>query len=635
MCGIAGIMIKEPVSPELETLSAMTMLLRHRGPDDAAIWRDAHIGLGFRRLAIVDPEGGRQPLASEDGRFICVFNGEIYNYRPLRAELEGRGHRFCTDSDGEVIVHLYEERGADCVQELEGMFAFVIWDRAEQRLFGARDRFGIKPLYYAAGREQLSFASEIKSLTGSGVVAPAVRPASLLAYLTFQYVPDPDTMFEGVRKLPSGHIFTARPGEPPCVERYWQPLLAPEPAYRGEACARDICQALEHAVASHLTGDAEIGCLLSSGIDSTAIAAAMRRHGPVRTYSVGFAGPADETGPAARTAALLGTTHTSEVISREAYFAALPHVVAQLDEPLADPSAVALYEVTRLAARDVKVVLSGEGADELFGGYRIYREPQALAPLAALPGPLRRLLHAAAQRLPAGLYGRGYVLRGTTPLEARFVGNAKIFSEEMKAQLLEEAWRAPDGYVSPQALAARLYDRNAHLDPAARMQDIDLNLWLPGDILMKADKMSMAHALELRVPYLSSVLYEVARRLPPQERVGGGTTKTALRRALAGLVPEEVRMRPKLGFPVPLRRWLAELPPGELLGRIEAGRIGGYIRLPQVERLLREHRDGDADHARKLWTVLCFAMWHGACVHKTAAPCSAAPATLSRVVSSI
>jgi asparagine synthase (glutamine-hydrolysing) len=620
MCGIAGIYCFEAGEPDPSELTRMTEVIRHRGPDDVGYHIETHIGLGFRRLSIIDLAEGHQPLSNEDESVWIVFNGEIYNYKELRERLAGLGHTFRTNSDTEVIVHLYEEYGDKCVDYLRGMFAFVIWDRRNRQLFGARDPFGIKPFYYYTNKGRFLFASEIKSLLASGGIRRTVRTESLLNYLSFQFVPEPNTMLEGIYKLAPGHWVKVAPDGRVSLQRYWDPMLEPDRRPFADY-VEEVRETVKESVRAHMVSDVERGCFLSSGIDSTAIAAGMKAIEPIRTFSVGFAGPNNETGVAAQTAEALGTEHYAKLITQGDFFAALPKAIWHQDEPVADPSAIALYHVAQLAREHVTVVLSGEGADELFGGYRIYREPLALRPLSWMPLPAKRLLHRLAQLLPAGLTGRNYILRGTTPLEERFIGNAKIFTEDMKAELLQVGRELLEGYHNPLDIAGKFYGRTKHLDPVSRMQYIDLNLWLPGDILMKADKMTMAHSLELRVPFLDRKLFDVARRIPYDYKTAKGTTKYVFRKAMEGIVPDFVLHRPKLGFPVPLRDWLRE---GELGGtmleQIKGSGIDSFIQLKEAERMLQLHRNGQGDYSRRLWAVYIFALWHAAFLQEANRP---------------
>lgn len=609
MCGIAGIMYRDGRTPSESELKQMTDIIFHRGPNDAGFYTDPGIGLGFRRLSIIDLAEGHQPLCNEDETVWIVFNGEIYNYKALRSMLQEKGHIFRTHSDTEVIVHLYEEYGEACVNHMRGMFGFVIWDRNKRQLFGARDHFGIKPFYYYRDGERFVFGSEIKSILQAEGISRQVDTESMLNYLTFQYVPEPATMFRGIAKLPPAHSVTIKSDGNMSIRKYWDPMF--EPVQRPFAdYVEEIRAGLTDSVKHHLVSDVERGCFLSSGIDSTAIAAHIKRLESLRTFSVGFDGTNNETVIARETAAAIGTEHYEKVITQRDFFDAVPKAIWHQDEPVADPSAIALYHVAQLASEHVTVVLSGEGADELFGGYRIYREPQALRPLSWLPMPLKRLLHSLTKLLPAGVTGRNYVLRGTTPLEERFIGNAKVFSEDMKAELVRMSAEQLRGYRDPQQIAAAFYSRTRHLDPVSRMQDIDMNLWLPGDILMKADKMTMAHSLELRVPFLDKELFEIARKIPVQYRLAEGTTKYVFRKAMEGIIPDFILNRPKLGFPVPMRDWLKGSQGQVLLEQIKASGIDSYIKMDAIERMASQHRNGQGDYSRRLWVLYVFALWH-------------------------
>lgn len=609
MCGITGMMYFDNRDIPDASLQAMMNVIHHRGPDDSGVWTDPGIGLGFRRLSIIDLKEGHQPLCNEDESVWIVFNGEIYNYQPLRERLLAQGHRFRTHTDTEVIVHLYEEYGEDCVQHLRGMFGFVIWDRNRKKLFGARDHFGIKPFYYAYDGNRFMFASEIKSLLAVESFDRRLAEESLLQYLTFQYVPEPNTMFEGIWKLPPAHTVTVTPDGSMAIKRYWDPMFAPVQRPFDEM-VEELRARLKDSVIHHMHSDVERGCFLSSGIDSTAIAAHMRAIEPIRTFSVGFEGANNETIIAKETAGALGTQHHAKIITERDFFDSVPKAVWHQDEPVADPSAIALYHVAQLAREHVTVVLSGEGADELFGGYRIYREPLALRPLAWLPLPLKRLLHQAARLLPGGLTGRNYLLRATTPLEERFLGNAKLFGEQAKAALVQLDPELLKTYKDPWKIAGQYYAKTKHLDPVTRMQYIDMNLWLPGDILMKADKMTMAHSLELRVPFLDKELFDFARTVPMDYRLGGGTTKYIFRKAMEGIIPDFILNRPKLGFPVPLREWLKGARGADLLDQIRGSGIDSVIRLSEAERMLKLHQSGQGDYSRLLWAVYMFALWH-------------------------
>jgi asparagine synthase (glutamine-hydrolysing) len=622
MCGITGVMYFEDREPAVSMLEQMTNVIHHRGPNDSGFWTDNRVGLGFRRLSVIDIQEGHQPLANEDESVWIIFNGEIYNYKALRSMLQDRGHQFRTHSDTEVIVHLYEEYGEDCVKHLRGMFGFAIWDKKKKQLFGARDHFGIKPFYYYVNDRQFLFGSEIKSLLAAEGMNRLIHTDSLLNYLTFQYVPEPNTMFHGIQKLPPAHTITVSYDGEVTLHKYWDPMFEPEERPFDEY-VEQIREKLKDSVVHHMVSDVERGCFLSSGIDSTAIATYMRSIEPIRTFSVGFEGANNETTIAKQTAEALGTDHYAKIISREDFFATLPKAVWHQDEPVADPSAIALYHVAQLAREHVTVVLSGEGADELFGGYRIYREPQSLRPIERLPLSVRRMLNRFAQMLPSGIRGRNYLLRGTTPLEERFVGNAKIFSEDMKAEVLRLDSEMLRQYKNPQQIAGDYYNKTKHLDPVSRMQYIDMNLWMPGDILMKADKMTMAHSLELRVPFLDKELFEVARRIPAKYRIANGTTKYIFRKAMEGIIPDFILNRPKLGFPVPLRDWLQGPTGGMIIEQIKTSGIEDYINVGAIEQMAIKHRNGQGDYARRIWTIYMFALWHKTYLEEIPLPAAA------------
>ncbi len=609
MCGICGIMHFNGEEPSDLQLKRMTDILQHRGPDDQGFFHEHQIGLGFRRLSIIDLQEGHQPLGNEDGSLQIIFNGEVYNYKHLRNELLGLGHVFKTHTDTEVIVHLYEEFGEECVKHLRGMFSFVIWDRKRRELFGARDHFGIKPFYYYKDQDQLVFGSEIKSILTVEGIDRKVDTESLINYLSFQYVPEPRTMFAGIYKLPPAHSFKVQASGDMKVSQYWDPSFEPVNRPIGEYI-EELRDKLKDSVVHHMQSDVSRGCFLSGGIDSTAIASYMRSVEPIKTFSVGFDGASNETIIAEQTAKALGTDHYAQIITEHEFFDAIPQAIFHQDEPVADPSAIALYHVARLAKEHVTVVLSGEGADEIFGGYRIYREPHALRPLEWIPLPLRRLIHHCVRRLPRHVKGRNYLLRGTTPLEERFIGNARIFSEDMKSDILKLDSRTFQEYPIATQITAKFYKKSAHLDAVTRMQYIDLNLWLPGDILMKADKMTMAHSLELRVPFLDKELFELARRIPANYRIANGTTKYIFRKAMEGIIPYFILQRPKLGFPVPLRDWLKGKRGDMIVEQIKASGIDEYIRFKAVDNLLLQHRRGEGDYSRNIWAIYVFAQWH-------------------------
>ncbi|MDB4868436.1 MAG: asparagine synthase [Cohnella sp.] len=616
MCGISGILsFSDTMIPTPAMMKKMTDRMYHRGPDHTCFEIMDGMGLGFNRLSILDLQDGSQPMPNEDQSMWLVFNGEIYNYKSLRSLLENKGHLFRTQTDSEVILHLYEEHGEDCLSYLRGMFSFAIWDRQKQRLFAARDHFGIKPFYYHIDVDKMVFASEIKSILEIDSVTPSVDSNSLMNYLTFQYVPQPHTMFEGIRKLEPGHFIQVDKNGNMIKKRYWQPLFEPE--YRPiETFVEEIRGKLKESVKLHRQSDVARGSFLSGGIDSTAISAMMSQEEPIKTFSVGFEGDQNENTYARLMAESMGTDHYEEVISPEQFFSDTLKAVWHMDEPLADPSAIAVYRLCRLAKDHVTVVLSGEGADELFGGYRIYREPESLKPITWIPEGMRSSLHKMLHKIPFSFYGKNYMHRGFTPLERRYYGNAKVFDENEKDLMTIFQHQMHSAWKPSYEITKSIYEESRHMDDVSRMQLIDMNLWLPGDILMKADKMSMAHSLELRVPFLDKEVFEIARKIPASYRIAQHTTKYVFRKAMRGIVPDDVLTRPKLGFPVPLRHWLHGEFGDRMLEQMEASGISEWIRMDHARAMLTKHRQGVGNYSRKLWTLYIFSLWHSMFIRK-------------------
>jgi asparagine synthase (glutamine-hydrolysing) len=601
----------------------------HRGPDDEGSFIDDVAALGFRRLSIIDLDHGHQPMANEDGSVIVTLNGEIYNYLDIRAELIERGHRFATDADTEVLVHGWEEYGEGMLDRLRGMFAFVIWDADKHLAFGARDFFGIKPFYYTLqeGSGTFVYASEIKSILAYPSVVPELNLEAFEQYLSFQYSALPETFFRGIFKLGPGECFTFAQGVL-TTRRYFDPL----PAVRTvdelrrthsapfEHMVEQVKAAMAESVHAHMIADVEVGSLLSSGIDSSYITALYPNE---RTYTVGFE-TADgvkynEISYAEQAAAEMGKSNTSRVISPEEYWDAIPHIMYHMDEPLADPSAVALFFLDELVAKDVKVVLSGEGADEFFGGYPIYHEPLGLAGFQKLPRGLRRGLAAVARAIPLRFKGKSFLDRASKTVEERYISNAYLFSVAEREALLKAPVHAPAPESLTRPVYARLADGNAeggahppmHIDDTAKMQYVDYHFWLPGDILLKADKMSMAHSLESRVPFLDREIFALATTLPLEYRVNSETTKVALRTAALEVLPERIAKRPKLGFPVPMRVWLTQdCWYARVRTTFEGEAAGRFFHTRPLIALLDEHRAGHADNSRKIWNVYVFLIWY-------------------------
>ncbi|MGY1738569.1 asparagine synthase (glutamine-hydrolyzing) [Geodermatophilus sp. SYSU D00684] len=595
--------------------------LHHRGPDDTAVWSDQNVVLGFNRLSIIDVEGSPQPLPYAGDRYRILFNGEIYNYVELREELQAAGAQLATHGDTETIVAGYHLWGQDVVRRLRGMFSFVIWDTETRTAFGARDPFGIKPLFTARLADGgLVFSSEKKALLqllGGSAAAGGVDPASLQHYLTLQYVPEPATLHRGIRRIESGTTFTVVDGEL-STARYFHPAWTPQPvpAGREQELYDRIAAVLDESVAKHMRADVTVGSFLSSGIDSTAIAALAHRYNPdLLTFTVGFQRQAQsEIEIAAESASILGVKHVPVEVTAEQFAAAIPEVVWYLDDPVADPALVPLYFVAREARKHVKVVLSGEGADELFGGYTIYREPISLAWASKLPPAARRAMARIADVLPEGVRGQDLLRRASIPLEQRYYGNARNLRDDELAALLPG--RDPD--LSHVAVTEDLYrrTREAGYDDVTAMQYVDLFTWLRGDILVKADKMTMANSLELRVPFLDPEVFAIASSLPVDQRVPrrGDATKYALRQAMRQIVPPRIMNRRKLGFPVPtadflagpLHEWAREI--------VTASQTQEWLDRDVVLGLLDRLRAEEVPSkrvARQLWTVLVFMVWHG------------------------
>ncbi|MBI3225353.1 MAG: asparagine synthase (glutamine-hydrolyzing) [Mycolicibacterium cosmeticum] len=632
MCGLLAYLTDPSVETSaalVDAVSGASHLMRHRGPDEPGTWADDDVVLGFNRLSIIDIAHSHQPLRwgppEAPERYALVFNGEIYNYLELREELAAaHGAVFHTDGDGEAIVAGYHYWGTDVLTRLRGMFAFALWDTQTRELLCARDPFGIKPLYMATGPGGTVVGSEKKCLVDLATSAGldlTIDERAVQHYTVLQYVPEPETLQRGVRRLESGSYARIRPGSAPEITRYFVPRFAAVPFTPDAEQARydEITAVLEDSVAKHMRADVTVGAFLSGGIDSTAIAALAMRHNPrLITFTTGFEREGfSEVDVAVASAEAIGARHVAKVVSQEEFVAALPEIVWYLDEPVADPALVPLFFIAREARKHVKVVLSGEGADELFGGYTIYREPLSLKAFDYLPRPVRRSLGKASRPLPEGMRGKSLLHRGSLTLEERYYGNARSFSDDQLRAVLPKFnpnWTHTD-------VTAALYEASAGWDPVARMQHIDLFTWLRGDILVKADKMTMANSLELRVPFLDPEVFAVASRLPYEQKITRTTTKYALRRALEPIVPAHVLHRAKLGFPVPIRHWLRA---GELLdwsyAMVAASQTGDLIDLAAVRTMLDEHRAGEADHSRRLWTVLIFMLWHAIFIEGSVTP---------------
>ncbi len=631
MCGLLGLVaVQQDAAGRVADVTAALRCQRHRGPDETGTWHDADVVLGFNRLSIIDLERSHQPLRwgppEAPERYMILFNGEIYNYVELREELQGEpyGVSFVTEGDTEVILAAYHHFGTAAVQRLRGMFAFVIWDAQLRVAFGARDPFGIKPLFSCAGPGGVAFASEKKSLLDlapSLSVSMEVDRRALQHYLTLQYVPEPASLHAGITRIESGTSFTLSPGGKLLTERYFHPdFHARRVRSRAQAQALhdEITAAMRDSVAKHMRADVTVGAFLSGGIDSTAIAALAREHNPdLITFTTGFEREGySEVDVAAQSAAAIDVRHVIRTVSAAELAEALPLIVWYLDDPVADPALVPLWFIAREAREHVKVVLSGEGADELFGGYTIYREPLSLAAFEKVPGGLRRTLGRISTRIPDGVRGKDLLRRGALTLEQRYYGNARIFRDDQ----LRDVLRGYDPAISHADVTAAPYAASTGWDPVTRMQHVDLFTWLRGDILVKADKMTMANSLELRVPFLDPEVFRVAATIPLEEKITRETTKHALRRALRDIVPAHVLNRRKLGFPVPIRHWLREDLHDWARGIVEESGTTEFLDLRAVHRMLDEHHAGPRDHSRRIWAVLVFMLWHGIFVEERINP---------------
>lgn len=615
MCGFIGCVHEKTQDfreEQQQQFKDMNNIITHRGPDDDGYFYDEHIQFGFRRLSIIDIESGHQPLTYENERYWIIFNGEIYNYVELREELLKEGLSFATSSDTEVIIALYSHLKEKAVEKLRGMFSFVIWDKQEQTLYGARDPFGIKPFFYFDDGEKTFFASEKKSIL-LALENDVINYDSLQHYLTYQFVPEPYTMSESIQKLEPGHYFTKKIGSKLEINRYWKAHFQPVNKSENEFI-KEIQDVLMDSVKIHMRSDVPVGSFLSGGIDSSIIASIAKQFHPgIKTFSVGFEHNGfSEIDVAKETADKLGVENISYVITPEEYMNEIPKIMWHMDDPLADPACVPLYFVAREARKHVTVVLSGEGADELFGGYNIYREPQSLEVFNKIPATLKAFLRLIAKIMPEGMKGKSFIERGVTPMEERYIGNAKMFSEEEKRNLLH-VYKEGLNYTD---ITKPLYEESRGYDPVDRMQYIDIHTWMRGDILLKADKMTMAHSLELRVPFLDKVVFETASKIPTSLKTANGTTKYVLRKAAEGIVPDHVLNRKKLGFPVPIRHWLKNEMNDWAKKIIRESNTDHLINKDYMLKLLEDHCQGKADNSRKIWTVLMFMVWHQVYVEK-------------------
>lgn len=606
MCGIVGFWDAGASYDQDKTLRAMADRIVHRGPDSDGYFVEGAAALGFRRLSIIDLDGGTQPIFNEDKSLVITFNGEIYNFQELRAQLEAKGHVFSTRTDTEVILHGYEEWGEDVPKHLRGMFAFVIYDRKSETLFGARDIFGIKPYYYYQQGGAFLYASEIKAFLEHPAFEKRLDSEKLGTYLCFEYLPNEETLFHGVKKLPAGHSFTFRQGEltikPYYTIRYhideaksmsdWETII--------EDTFRASCRA-------HRIADVKVGCFLSSGVDSSYVTRLLQDDMDVRAFSIGYAEEKySELAHAQELADKIGVECITRTITARDFFDAVPNVQYHMDEPLPNPSAIPLYYLTRMAAQHVKVVLSGEGADELFGGYNFYKECLDFERYMRLPQFLRSAAGGVAAHLP-DFHGKRFLTRGRLPLEQRYIRNNYNF----QAGELDQYLACDYDKTEPWRLTKPYFDEVRGEDEVTRMQYADMRAWLPYDILQKADKMSMAASLELRVPFLDREVLDVALSIPSRYRVQKDMTKVALRRAAGKVLPEKSAKMPKIGFITPLNDWLRQEEfYARVRDRFHSPQAQEFFHVAALDNLLETHHSGHNGGMKRIWSIYSFLEWH-------------------------
>lgn len=602
MCGICGY---TGVVAAPGVLREMTRVITHRGPDSEGFFSDDQISMGFRRLSIIDLEKGSQPIYNEDKSLVLTFNGEIYNYRELKALLLEKGHVFATDTDSEVLVHGFEEWGVELLNNLRGMFGFAIYNVKDGSVFLARDFFGIKPMHYMTVDGHFVYGSEIKSLLKFPGYEKKFNLRALDKYLSFQYSVPPETFFEGISCLLPGHYLWYKNGEI-TIKRYFEPTFQPDNQLSLDQAVDKISKVFAESVDAHKISDVEVGCFLSSGVDSSYVSTYFPGQ---KAFTVGFdfGEKYNEISWARNLSDIVGINHYAKVITSEEFWQNVPRVQYFMDQPLADPSCIALYFVSRLASEHVKVVLSGEGADEFFGGYNIYQESGLMKFYqAVLPGAFRRWL-AKKVRHRDKFKGQGFLLRGANKTEDKFIGNAYMFDEEDKRELMKHK----DAVTRAQDYCKPYYDRVKDYDRETKMQYLDINLWMVGDILLKADRMSMANSLELRVPFLDKEVFRVASALPTKYRVNKQATKYAMRKAAGQRMPDTTSQKKKLGFPVPTRVWLKdELYYRKVKEMFQSKTAKQFFETDVLIRFLDEHYQGKRDNSRKVWTVYVFLVWY-------------------------
>lgn len=608
MCGFAGYIHNYGTFDKEEVIHKMADRIKHRGPDDAHYYIDDGIALGFRRLSIIDLEGGRQPILNEDGSLVLLFNGEIYNYQELREELIKAGHVFTTKTDSETILHGYEEYGKKILDRLRGMFAFIIWNKNTKELFGARDIFGIKPFYYYKKGKEFMFGSEIKSFLSHPNFEKELDEDMIPLYLSYEYSPDERTIFKNVFKLPGAHCFTYKNGELK-VERYYKIEYKIEDDKSLEYWKNAITKEFTESVSMHQIADVEVGCFLSSGVDSSYVVKEISKGTKkVKTFSVGYEEEKYSELPYAQDFSnVIGVPNIANKVSADEFFDAVPEIQYYMDEPLPNPSEIPLYFLAKNARRYVKVVLSGEGADELFGGYPMYLAGGHFDHYShKVPRSVRKVLGTVAKHCP-NFKGKNFLVRGAMEPYQRFMRANYVFQSAERQKFLKR----PIASKVPEEYSKRYFDEVSNLDEPTQLQYVDMHTWMIYDILLKADRMSMANSLELRVPFLDKKMLELSTRIPSRYRAANETTKIALRGAAIKQLPERTANKKKLGFPVPLNDWLRE---DKYYNKVKAAFQSDiaekFFVTSELMKLLDDHKSGKALNMQKIWSFYTFILWY-------------------------
>lgn len=608
MCGFAGYIHNYGTFDKEEVIHKMADRIKHRGPDDAHYYIDDGIALGFRRLSIIDLEGGRQPILNEDGSLVLLFNGEIYNYQELREELIKAGHVFTTKTDSETILHGYEEYGKKILDRLRGMFAFIIWNKNTKELFGARDIFGIKPFYYYKKGKEFMFGSEIKSFLSHPNFEKELDEDMIPLYLSYEYSPDERTIFKNVFKLPGAHCFTYKNGELK-VERYYKIEYKIEDDKSLEYWKNAITKEFTESVSMHQIADVEVGCFLSSGVDSSYVVKEISKGTKkVKTFSVGYEEEKYSELPYAQDFSnVIGVPNIANKVSADEFFDAVPEIQYYMDEPLPNPSEIPLYFLAKNARRYVKVVLSGEGADELFGGYPMYLAGGHFDHYShKVPRPVRKVLGTVAKHCP-NFKGKNFLVRGAMEPYQRFMRANYVFQSAERQKFLKR----PIASKVPEEYSKRYFNEVSNLDEPTQLQYVDMHTWMIYDILLKADRMSMANSLELRVPFLDKKMLELSTRIPSRYRAANETTKIALRGAAIKQLPERTANKKKLGFPVPLNDWLRE---DKYYNKVKAAFQSDiaekFFVTSELMKLLDDHKSGKALNMQKIWSFYTFILWY-------------------------